>query len=225
MDILTAKQIRIEDYLHSLGHTPVRRQGVNLWYRSPLRQEKEASFKVNTGINCWYDFGLGKGGNLLALAAELHPSSDISGLLRQIAERNPPVRPVSVSAGKPPSEEPAFRHLATLPLTSHALLAYLSERGIGAETARRECREIRYECRGKRYYAVGFPNIAGGFELRSRYFKGCVSPKSVSVIPHGEGKGQSVACLKGLWTTFPSLCCGKSRSFVCPAADRRTALC
>lgn len=100
MDILTAKQIRIEDYLHSLGHTPVRRQGVNLWYRSPLRQEKEASFKVNTGINCWYDFGLGKGGNLLALAAELHPSSDISGLLRQIAERNPPVRPVSVSAGK-----------------------------------------------------------------------------------------------------------------------------
>lgn len=56
MDILTAKQIRIEDYLHSLGHTPVRRQGVNLWYRSPLRQEKEASFKVNTGINCWYDF-------------------------------------------------------------------------------------------------------------------------------------------------------------------------
>ena len=128
---------------------------------------------------------LGKGGNLLALAAELHPSSDISGLLRQIAERNPPVRPVSVSAGKPPSEEPAFRHLATLPLTSHALLAYLSERGIGAETARRECREIRYECRGKRYYAVGFPNIAGGFELRSRYFKGCVSPKSVSVIPHG----------------------------------------
>ncbi len=90
MDILTAKQIRIEDYLHSLGHTPVRRQGVNLWYRSPLRQEKEASFKVNTGINCWYDFGLGKGGNLLALAAELHPSSDISGLLRQIAERNPP---------------------------------------------------------------------------------------------------------------------------------------
>lgn len=90
MDILTAKQIRIEDYLHSLGHTPVRRQGANLWYRSPLRQEKEASFKVNTGINCWYDFGLGKGGNLLALAAGLHPSSDISGLLRQIAERNPP---------------------------------------------------------------------------------------------------------------------------------------
>lgn len=80
MDILTAKQIRIEDYLHTLGHAPVRRQGVNLWYRSPLREEREASFKVNTGLNCWYDFGLGKGGNILALAAELYASSDVAYL-------------------------------------------------------------------------------------------------------------------------------------------------
>lgn len=50
MDILTAKQFRIEDYLHTLGHAPVRRQGVNLWYRSPLREEREASFKVNMGL-------------------------------------------------------------------------------------------------------------------------------------------------------------------------------
>lgn len=74
-DILTAKQVRIEDCLHTLGHTPVRRQEVNLWYRSPLREEREASFKVNTGLNCRYDFGLGKGGNILALAVELHVSS------------------------------------------------------------------------------------------------------------------------------------------------------
>lgn len=56
MDILTAKQIRIEDYLHTLEHVPVRRQGVNLWYKSPLREETEASFKVNTEQNQWYDF-------------------------------------------------------------------------------------------------------------------------------------------------------------------------
>ena len=37
MDIQTAKQIRIADYLHSLGYSPVKQQGVNLWYKSPLR--------------------------------------------------------------------------------------------------------------------------------------------------------------------------------------------
>ncbi len=42
MDIQTAKQIRIADYLHSLGYSPVKQQGVNLWYKSPLREEAEA---------------------------------------------------------------------------------------------------------------------------------------------------------------------------------------
>ena len=67
MDIQTAKQIRLEEYLHSLGYSPVKRQGINLWYKSPFREETEASFKVNTERNQWYDFALGKGGNIIAL--------------------------------------------------------------------------------------------------------------------------------------------------------------
>lgn len=51
-----AKQIRIADYLQSLGYTPIRQQGNNLWYKSPLREESNASFKVNTELNQWYDF-------------------------------------------------------------------------------------------------------------------------------------------------------------------------
>ena len=50
MDIQTAKQIRIADYLHSLGYSPVKQQGINLWYKSPLREETEASFKVNIEV-------------------------------------------------------------------------------------------------------------------------------------------------------------------------------
>ena len=42
MDIQTAKQIKIADYLHSLGFSPVKQQGINLWYKSPLREETEA---------------------------------------------------------------------------------------------------------------------------------------------------------------------------------------
>ena len=65
MTIEEAKNIKLEDYLHSLGYNPVKRQGMNLWYKSPFREETDASFKVNTEINKWYDFGLGKGGNIL----------------------------------------------------------------------------------------------------------------------------------------------------------------
>ena len=57
MNIQEAKQIKIADYLQSLGHSPVKQQGANLWYKSPLRNESEASFKVNTTMNSWFDFG------------------------------------------------------------------------------------------------------------------------------------------------------------------------
>lgn len=56
MDIQTAKQIRIADFLYSLGYSPVKQQGINLWYKSPLRKETEPSFKINTERNQWYDF-------------------------------------------------------------------------------------------------------------------------------------------------------------------------
>ena len=69
MNTNEAKQIRIEEYLHSLGYDPVRRQGGSLWYKSPFRDEREPSFKVNTERNLWYDFGAGRGGNIIALEA------------------------------------------------------------------------------------------------------------------------------------------------------------
>jgi len=56
MNTNEAKRIRIEEYLHSLGYNPVRRQGNSLWYKSPFRDEQEPSFKVNTERNLWYDF-------------------------------------------------------------------------------------------------------------------------------------------------------------------------
>ena len=68
MNTNEAKQIRIEEYLHSLGYDPVRKQGDSLWYKSPFRNEREPSFKVNTERNLWYDFSAGRGGNIIALA-------------------------------------------------------------------------------------------------------------------------------------------------------------
>ena len=76
-----AKKIHIADYLQSLGYNPVKQQGKSLWYKSPFREETEASFKVSTELNQWYDFGTGKGGNIIALAQELYGSDYVPYLL------------------------------------------------------------------------------------------------------------------------------------------------
>lgn len=51
MNIKKIKQIKLQDFLASMGCKPVKQYGVNFMYLSPLRTEKHASFKVNTEIN------------------------------------------------------------------------------------------------------------------------------------------------------------------------------
>ena len=40
----------------------------------------------------------------------------------------------------------------------------------------------------KPYFAIGFPNMAGGYEVRNRYFKGCVAPKNITHIRQQDGQ-------------------------------------
>jgi DNA primase len=201
MDIQTAKQIRIADYLHSLGYSPVKQQGINLWYKSPLREETEASFKVNIERNQWYDFALGKGGTI-ELASHLYATDHIPYILERIAEQTPHIRPDSFSFGKQSSSEPRFQQLEIVPLSSPALLSYLQERGINTELAKRECREAHFTNNGKRYFAIAFPNISGGYEIRNRYFKGCIAPKKSPTSDRREKRGKRVMCSRDLWTIF-----------------------
>ena len=125
---------------------------------------------------------LGKGGNIIALAAHLYATDHVPYILKRIAEQTPHVRPVSFSFGKQSSSKPSFQQLEIVPLSSPALLAYLQGRGINTELAKRECSEARFTHNGKRYFAIAFPNVSGGYEIRNRYFKGCIAPKEISHI-------------------------------------------
>lgn len=198
MNIQEAKQIRIADYLQTLGYTPVRQQGRSLWYKSPLRKEAEASFKVNTELNQWYDFGIGRGGNIIALAQELYRSDNVSYLLECIAKQTPHLHTANhtpFSFGRQSvSEQPMYRHLQVTELSSPALLSYLQERGIDTELAKKECKELHFENKGKSYFAIGFPNMAGGYEVRNRYFKGCVAPNDITHIRQ-QGEPRSMCYL------------------------------
>ena len=118
------KKIKLADYLQSLGYTPVKQQGRSLWYKSPLRNETDASFKVNTELNQWYDFGIGKGGNIIALVAELYHSDNVAYLLERIAERTPYIRPATFSFGEQRTSNHSFEEIKVGELSSPALIDY-----------------------------------------------------------------------------------------------------
>ena len=50
------------------------------------------------------------------------------------------------------------------------------------------CKELHFDTRGKHYFGIGFPNIAGGYEIRNSFFKGCIAPKDISLFYAEEPK-------------------------------------
>ena len=178
------KSIPLAAFLSQLGHEPAARKGTRLWYKSPLRQEQTPSFKVDTTLNCWYDFGLGRGGNIIDLAAELYQSTDLRYLMRCIADSYPvPSVPKVASSFAQRHSAPSMERFEVVPLEHRALVAYLQERGIPAHIAKASCKEAHYSVNGKPYFAVAFENVSGGWELRNRYFKGCRGRKDISCLP------------------------------------------
>ena len=179
------RQMPIAVFLARLGHEPVRRSGNELWYIAPYRSERTPSFRVNVAKQLWYDFGTGTGGDIFTLAGEFIGSNDFMKQVKFIAETvnmPMPVPEVSKPTFQSKPSEPAFEEMEAAPLFRSPLTDYLAERGILYAVASRYCCRLNYDVRGKRYFAVGFPNVAGGFEIRSRFFKGCVPPKDVSLV-------------------------------------------
>ena len=203
MTIEEAKSIRIADYLHSLGYSPVKQQGINLWYKSPFREESEASFKVNTEREQWYDFGLGKGGNIIALAAHLYATDHVPYILKRIAEQTPHVRPVSFSFGKQSSSEPSFQQLEIVPLSSPALLAYLQGRGINTELAKRECSEARFTHKASGTLPSPFPMLRVGLRFATAISRAASLQRKSPTSDSLGKRGIPVMCSRDLWTTSP----------------------
>ena len=196
MNINQIKKIKLQEFLATIDCKPVKQYGVNLMYLSPLRTEKHASFKVNTEHNLWYDFGIGRGGNIIDLAELLYHSSDVSYLIHQIERNAPSCVSVSLPTAKPNTPQNSFENLQVLSISHPALIKYLGERCIDIEIARTVCKELHFDTRGKHYFGIGFPNIAGGYEIRNPFFKGGITPKDISLF-HNEESKQSCFVFEG----------------------------
>lgn len=181
MNIAETKNVFIADYLQSIGITPCRQQGNNLWYYSPFRNETEASFKVNLARNEWYDFGTGKGGDILKFVMERCGTNDVSQALHIISGEMPKITANSFSF-HPQEVLPAFEYIQIKPLVNPSLLQYLNERKIHLSLAQAACKEVHFKFKDKPYFCIGFENDLGGYELRNKYYQGGLSPKTITAV-------------------------------------------
>ena len=195
MNAKQAKDIMIADYLHALGINPKKVQGNNVWYCSPLRQERPPSFKVNSRFNAWYDHGIGQGGNIIDLVMKMQQMSSVSEALQHLGG-NIPVKQIESFSFQQQKLCSKITNIRVEPISTQALISFIHSRKIDLDLAILYCHEVNYTVQDKNYFSIGFKNDSQGFELSNQYFKGSTSPKDITTF-----KKEKNSCLvfEGFW--------------------------
>ncbi|WP_439698162.1 toprim domain-containing protein [Mucilaginibacter sp. AW1-7] len=188
------EQVSIVDLLARLGFHPLRRSGKEDIYLSMLRDsDTKPSFAVNDELGVWYDHGLGKGGNVIDFGLLYWAGSTFSDVIGKIKSTcNLPILRVSpdlnrINTRRHALKVPHYRVESVKELGNNpAISRYLQSRGI-FKAADGHLKEVYYfvedEKKTKKYFfAAGWQNELGGWEVRNKYFKGCLGHKAISLI-------------------------------------------
>ena len=189
-DLSRIKQYPIVEYLERKGTKPVRKTPTYAMYRSPLREETHPSFKVDTEKNLWIDYGEGRGGSIIDLCMRMEGCT-LSEAIRRLGQNASDNGTYSfLNDFVPNNSQPVMavngaRRLIEISdtLPPHLQDYLTKERCIDLEKAMPFLKCVSYEVRGRRYQAIGFANLSGGYELRDdKTFKGTIAPKDITPI-------------------------------------------
>jgi 5S rRNA maturation endonuclease (ribonuclease M5) len=189
----TARNFSVEKTLEKLGHFPKRTAEKEAWFMSPFRSETQASFKVSKTKNRWYDHGEGVGGNVIDLVCRILKCSIGEALtfLNDGVAKNT-FREQRIFK----DNDTGLGIVKVQDITHPALIQYLGSRGIPINAAKTFCKEVWYQHKENRFFAIGLQNHQGGWELRNKLFKNSSSPKSYTYL---QNNNKQLVILEGMF--------------------------
>jgi len=177
MNSKVVRTISISQYLEKKGIMPDSTIRGVAKYCSPLRKETKPSFHVNLSKNVWYDFGIGQGGSIIDLCMIIE-NADFKTALTVLEKMN--LAHITSNENQYPDNKLRIKNIK--PIQHKALIQYLETRNIPIKIAKIYLKEIAFNVGSAGYFALGFKNLKGGYELRSKYFKGSSSPKYYTLV-------------------------------------------
>ena len=223
-DLQYIKAIPIADYLHACGIKPAKRYNGYALYHAPYREDPNASLKVDFRQNLWHDYGTSQGGSIIDLVMKMRGCSAYEAIAHLAEGKATTLAPSSFhreahigqrrDEQRPNNTRRILSINEALPLH---LQSYLREvRKIDLAVASPYLHHVRYEVGGREYSAIGFPNRAGGYELRDdKIFKGTIAPKDISVIA-GQANNAPLCIFEG-GMDFLSLLTMKGKEAISPS--------
>jgi hypothetical protein len=215
-EISAVKSISIVDFLTRLS-VPSKRIGAALFFSAPYRPDPNPSLKVDERANRWYDFGAGQKGDIIDLV-QLANNTDFNGAVNALQAQSglSVVAPEPVAPPIPAA--PAISVVNVAPIYHRGIVDYLRERNVDVDVAKKMCRQVTYRVRDRTYFALGFKNDSGGYELRSKYFKGCTGKDITTVNPRASQAGDGSQCLvfEGFMDYLSYLTMKQETAHICP---------
>lgn len=205
MNIEQAKTIPLALILEKIGCTPTRERKHDSTYLSPLRNERTPSFQVNHVKNLWFDFGTGKGGDVIGFVCawlesskESYTVSDALRWLDNMAGYASAIKPITAIGDSKEDSDLLLKQAK--PIRHPALIRYLESRGIPMNIASAYMVEVLVLNREttKDFFALGFANEDEGYEIRNPFFKGCVGAKAISFIRGKQPKPGGIHIFEGV---------------------------
>lgn len=179
------QEIGIVSYLKSIGYEPQFENDSTARFSAPYRVDSKPSLSINKNTKLWYDHGLGRGGNIIQLAALINKCNEYEAakiLTKQKSSFS--FHRKSIENQYSSIKINNIKHLENI-----ALFQYLQNRAIDMKIAQHYCKEAYYSVANRNYFAIAFENDSkNAYELRSGYFKGCIGSKDITST---EGKSNS----------------------------------
>lgn len=170
--------------LDYLSERVIRKTASGYLARAPWRDDHHPSLTITPNGKGWHDLSSGAHGSVIDLVM-LDLKCDIASACEELECRNPsfslPQPSLENDGGR---EKETFSRFDVVPLQSRGLFAYLHQRGINIEIAKRFLVEAHYSTRqpddGTYIYTLGYSNDNGGYELRNAFRKLSKAPKTIT---------------------------------------------
>src|SRR5680860_293688 len=147
----TAREIPIVEFLKKNGFTSQRENHKEAWYLSPIRKESNPSFKVSKILNRWYDFGLGRGGNIIDLVIEMNNNCSVQESLAILENTIPSFSFQQQNSFAVLNPKDEIRIEKVLPIQHPALLSYLLRRKVNPKEVVKFAKQVHYSFKNSTY--------------------------------------------------------------------------
>ncbi|MEY3499903.1 MAG: hypothetical protein RL308_1572 [Bacteroidota bacterium] len=188
MDTSLIKRIPIIQILENHGIQPAKTNSYSWFYYAFARHEKTPSLKVDLKKNLFFDHGSDQGGSVIDIVMLLK-GFRVEEAIEYLIEFD---STVNYERRKDSFQNDSVEAVQTIdkviPLAHPALIEYSKSRGIEKNFLVQYCHQIHYSVGEKSFFAIGFKNDKGGYELRNKIFKSCTSPKWFSHLKKGNEK-------------------------------------